>query len=125
MNTIAMFRPKFDIVEYIKKLRSVGMSQEFAEMQAQEMEHALESVLEQAKEASNHKDLATKGNLDIIQQEFRQEFRVIRAEIKETELRLQKDIKELEVRLITRLMTLYGAGFLILLGILAKGFHWL
>jgi hypothetical protein len=35
-------------------------------------------------------------------------------------LRLQNSLKSLEIKL----MALYGAGFLVLLGILAKGFHW-
>jgi hypothetical protein len=34
--------------------------------------------------------------------------------------RLKTDIKSLEIKI----LTLYGAGFLILLGVLAKGFHW-
>jgi hypothetical protein len=33
---------KFDVVEYIKKLRNAGVSQEIAEVQAQELEHAID-----------------------------------------------------------------------------------
>ena len=37
------------------KLRNAGASQELAEVQAQEMEHALNSVLEQAKQSISDK----------------------------------------------------------------------
>jgi hypothetical protein len=77
--------PKFDVVEYIRKLRNAGATQELAEVQAQEMEHIIGEVLLQskqdAKELFNSSDLATKGDL------------------RETELRLQKEIKELELRI--------------------------
>ncbi|MBP9742008.1 MAG: hypothetical protein KBD37_01475 [Burkholderiales bacterium] len=58
---------RFEIVEYIKKLRSAGATQELAEVQAQELEHALNGILKYAeqknKELFNNKELATK--LDI------------------------------------------------------------
>ena len=64
MATIAIAPPvKFDVVEYIKKLRNAGATQEFAEVQAQEMEHALDGVLEQAKRSINDKNLSTKSDL--------------------------------------------------------------
>ena len=35
-------------------------------------------------------------------------------------LQLQKEIKSLEIKL----LTVYGGGVLLILGVLAKGFHW-
>lgn len=63
MATVVIHNPRFDVVEYIKKLRNAGVSQEIAEVQAQEMEHVIESVLEQAKNAIDNKELATKHDI--------------------------------------------------------------
>lgn len=114
MTAITITHPRFDVVEYIKKLRNAGVTQEVAEIQAQEIEHVIDSVLEQTQTMINSKDLATKG--DVRESELR-----LQKEIKSLEINLQKEIKSLEIKM----MTLYGGGFLILLGVLAKGFHWL
>ena len=67
MTTATINNTRFDVVEYIKKLRNAGASQELAEIQAQEMEHVIDNVLQQtkldAKELFDAKELATK--LDI------------------------------------------------------------
>ena len=111
---MTMDSQRFEVVEYIKKLRNAGASQELAEVQAQEMEHALANIVKQAKQefrdALDSKELANKGDISLV-----------RSEIRESELRLQKEIKNLEIKL----LTLYGGGFFVLLGVLAKGFHWL
>ena len=77
MITISIDLPRFDIVEYIRKLRNVSFTQEQAETIAQETEHIIESVLDQTKHAIKNKDLATKSD------------------IKETELRLLSEIEKL------------------------------
>ena len=79
MATVTFEYNKFDVVEYIKKLRNAGVKQEVAEIQGQELEHAIESVLAQTKQ--NITELATKGD------------------VRESELRLQKEIKELELKI--------------------------
>jgi len=94
----------FDTHEYIKKSKELGANAEqLAEYQINQIEQAIEAAVKFVKEDIKAKDLATKGD------------------VRESELRLQKEIKSLEVKL----MTLYGGGFLILLGVLAKGFHWI
>jgi len=100
---------RFDVVEFIQKLRKANFSQEQSEVLAQETERLLEATISAAKDEVRSKDAATKGD------------------VRESELRLQKeievvrrDIKAAEIKL----MTLYGIGFLSLLGIIAKGFHW-
>jgi hypothetical protein len=109
MATMIINNSRFDAVEYIKKLRLANFTQEQAETLAQEAEHLIGAVLDQAKQSIENKELATRN--DIL---------LVNGAIRESELRLQKEIKSLEVKL----MTLYGGGFLFLLGILAKGFHW-
>jgi hypothetical protein len=97
----------FNGVEYMQRLKKVKFTDEQAEILAKETEDLISNVLEHAKEQAKSefesKDLATKGD------------------VRESELRLQKEIKSLEVKL----LYLYGTGFVVLLGVLAKGFHWI
>lgn len=132
MNIITMPYSAFDVVEYIKKLRNAGVSQEVAEIQGQELEHAMSNILQQAKQESKElfdsKEIATKGDISLVS-----------SEIRESELRLEKEIetvrKEIEIvrkevaqsttKTIVWTTGLLGAFSTFFLGILAKGFHWL
>lgn len=106
---------QFSSVDYIRALKKAKFTDEQAELIAKETELIVANI----KEHSNHfsrleaREPATKGDV-------RESELGLQKEIKESELRLQKEIKALEVKL----MTIYGGGFLILLGVLAKGFHW-
>ena len=46
MSAVAMSNFKFDVVEYIKKLRNVGVTQEIAEVQAQELEQLASGLIQ-------------------------------------------------------------------------------
>ena len=46
----------FDPIEYVKNLRNVGVAQEVAEVQAQEMEHVVNNLL-------NNESASTKADL--------------------------------------------------------------
>ena len=85
----------FDILDYVKKAKEYGASDEFAEYNARQIEQAIEIAVTTVREDLHIAELATKKDIELA-------------------------IKSLEVKL----MTLYGSGFLILLGVLAKGFHW-
>lgn len=113
MATILINNPRFDAIEYVKKLRNAGMSQEIAEIQGQELEHIIDALIEQTKQAIDNKELATKGDIRESELRLQKEIEILRSELK-------TDIKSLEIKI----LALYGAGFLVLLGILAKGFHW-
>lgn len=65
----------FDVLEFVRKSKEYGASEQLAEYQARQFEQALESNLEQMKQEVVNKDLATK------------------ADIRESELRLQKEIE--------------------------------
>lgn len=111
------FVPKFDILDYVKQLRNVGVSQDQAEIQGK----ALERVFEVTDNNSKELKAEIKQELHTNELADKKDIVIIEGKIRELELRLQKEIKSLEIKL----MSLYGAGFLILLGVLAKGFHWL
>lgn len=102
---------RFDVVEYIKKLRSVGVSQEVAEVQGQELEHLIDDVLNQArqdsKEAFDNKELSTKGDI-----------RELKGDIRELELRLQKEIALIEAKLVKWVLGTGAATILALAGLL-------
>lgn len=109
----------FDVIEYVKKLRGAGVNQIVAEVQAQELSHALKTMScemkTEIKQELHADDLATKGDL--------QDTKIgLQAEIRESELRLQKEIKDLELKLIkwllgigiTASMAVCGATFTML-----------
>ena len=113
---------RFDVVEYIKKLRNAGASQELAEVQAQEIEHIISDVLTQSKQeimaVINSKELATKGDLREI------ELRLQKA-IAEGDLSLRTDIAKTSNKTILWIIGILSGYGVFFLGILAKGFHWL
>lgn len=121
MATLTFNYPKFDVVEYIKKLRSVGVNQEVAEVQAQELEHVLVDMVEQTKKVIDDKDLATKGDIENVRLELEKCKLELQKEIKTLEFNLEVKLKNLEVKL----MVMFGGGFMVLFGMMAKGFHWL
>ncbi len=111
---------KFDAIEYTKKLRNAGVSQEVAEVQAQELEHAIDNVLEQSKHESkelfNNKDLATKGDVALI-----------KSDLEKVKLELQKEIEIVRKEIVqasNKTLLLMGTFGVFFLGVLAKGFHW-
>ena len=99
----------FSTVEYIQKLRQANFTEQQAETLAQEAERMLVNVLEQAQQNMQSKELATKGDIALV-----------RGEIRESELRLQKEIAQVSLRVVS-IMGAFGVFFI---GILAKGFHW-
>lgn len=113
----------FSAVDYIQALRKADFTQEQAEVIAKIVEQQSQTIHEQQLELESlkAKQLATKGDVREAELRLQKEIKVVvQGEIRGSELRLQKEIKGLEIKM----MILYGSGFLILLGVLAKGFHW-
>ena len=102
----------FDVLDFVNKSKELGVDEKVATFQARQIEQIVEIVEQQAQlinqqivklTALKSKEPATKGD------------------VRESELRLKADLKKLEIKI----LTLYGCGFLVLLSILAKGFHWI
>jgi|GEM_PF-3986907 len=106
--------PRFDVVEYIKKLRNAGASQQLAETQAQELEHVLEEAISMSKLDVQSKELATRGNI-----------KELELKIEQTKSELQKEIAQSSNRTIIWVVSLLSGYGVFFLGILAKGFHWI
>ena len=69
----------FDVVEYIKKLRNGGFSQEMAEIQGQELSHVIKKVANEVK--------------SVIKQELHTDDLSTKGDVRESESRLQKEIE--------------------------------
>ncbi len=118
----------FDVIDYIEQAEKLGVPQALAKFQARKLEETIDTISEQTNKAIEvattnmksdlkDKDLATRGDVALIQNNLEKTKLELQKEIE----MVRSDIKTLEVKL----LTIYGAGFLILLGVLAKGFHWL
>ena len=102
----------FSAVEYIQRLRQVEFTEAQAEVVAAMIEQQSQAIQEQNSKISSleSKELATKGDVRESELRLLKEIEMVRGEIKSFEVKL---------------MLIYGGGFLLILGVLAKGFHWL
>lgn len=117
--------PRFDVVEYIKKLRNAGATQQLAEVQAQELEHVLEEAINTSKMDVQSKELATKGNIKELELKIEQTRRELELKIEQMRLELQKEIAQSSTKIIIWVVSLLGGYSVFFLGVLAKGFHWI
>ena len=127
--------PRFDVIEYIKSLRNVGVKQDVAETQAQGLESALNSafssVLEQtrqeAKQAFDNKELATKGDVAVIKADIEKvkadiekvkiDIEKVKVEIEKLRLEMRKEIAESSTKII-----MWVAGLLVASGMIQHFF---
>ena len=117
MSVIAM--KHFDALAFVQKSKELGASEPLAEYQARQIEQAIDIAVSVSKEELT--GVATKLDIKEIEKS-------LRIEIKEIETSMRIEIKALDLKIKNvemRIMRMYGAGFLIILGVLAKGFHWL
>lgn len=100
MATVTLNYSRFDVVEYIKKLRNANFTQDQAETIAQETEHMLDAVIEQTKYSIASQELATRGDLEKVK------------------LELQREIIQIEARLIKWVVGVGLSGVILLSGVL-------
>jgi len=107
---------QFSAVEYIKKLREANFTEAQAEIVVELIEHHSQIIQDYGSKISHleSRDVANKGDIKESELRLQKEIAIVNSS-------LQQKIKSLEVKL----LTMYGGGFLLLLGVLAKGFHWL
>lgn len=103
-----------DALEYVKQAKVLGEKEELAEHQVRFIEQAIGI----AAEKNNH--FSTKHDVTETELKLTKEICAVQKEIEV----LRKEIKEVELRLTVRLLTIFGGGFLVLVGMMAKGFHW-
>lgn len=102
----------FDALDYVKKSKELGVPEQVAEFQARQIEQLAEMIEEQNSKfmVLETKEPATKKDLEITKLELQKEIESVRNDIKKSEIML---------------LIIFGAGFLTMLGVLAKGFHWI
>lgn len=92
----------FDTLEFVKRSKELGASEQLAEYQVRQMEQAIEIAVKDVKDEFKSKDLATKGDL------------------REVELKLQKEMANAKIQTLLWI----GLNTAFMLGVIAKGFHW-
>lgn len=101
----------FDILEFVKKSKELGVDERVAELQARQIEQIVEAVQEQQIEidALKSKEPATKGDLFEIKQEIKQ----IELKIEQTRTEIQKSKYE---------VVIWVAGLLVASGLIQHFF---
>ncbi|WP_395947034.1 hypothetical protein [Caedibacter taeniospiralis] len=131
---MATFILRFDPIEYARKLRGAGMTQDQADIQAQELERLVEqqnevlqekfeqharTIQDNSQKLSNleAKELATKGDLREVELCLLKEIEVVRKEIEALKFHTLKFIIWTGVGVSVVLISTLG-------GMMAKGFGW-
>ena len=73
----------FDVLDFVKKSKELGATQEMAEFQARQIEILADTIQEQNQEieALKKSEPATKRDLEIIKLELQKEIEIVRREI--------------------------------------------
>ena len=124
----------FDSLGYFEKLKSAGVPEEQAKVQAVALREQLDAQntavqrLIESYDESSRKELATKGDV----QDTRLEIEKVRAEVEKVRAELKTDIEKVRAELkidIEKvkydLLKWQIAGWVALAAIMAKGFGWL
>lgn len=96
----------FDVLNFVKKLRVLGVSQEKAELEAETIKEIAENLI------ALHEEMLNKENKDI-----KADIRELRTEISNLRADLKSDFKWL--------LGIFFLGFSALAGMIAHGLHWL
>lgn len=86
METLSM--KYFDALEYVKQSRKLGASEELAEFQAKQIEHAIENAILLVKEDIRKDNLATKQDVTLVNTDIA----LLNANLRETEFRLKNEL---------------------------------
>ena len=127
--------PRFNVLEYVKKLRLVNFTQEQAEVQALEMENVVSRIANDIKtdiKQELHTDeLVTKKDIEIIRLELqkeiemvRKEIMVVRKEIEMVKLELQKETEIVRKEIVqsSNKLIFWVAGLLLTSGLIQHFF---
>ena len=103
----------FDTLSYAKKLKSVGFTEEQAEVQVEILAQIIDERL-----ATKQDILALRRDMKELETSLRREMEEIRRDMKEMETSLRRDMKEMELRLkhdlTLRLGAMLAAGIAII-----------
>lgn len=60
----------FDVLEYVKKSKELGVTEQLAEYQARQIEQSIEIAINTVRSEIEHKELATKKDIEIVRKEI-------------------------------------------------------
>ncbi|MDD3267282.1 MAG: hypothetical protein PHC75_08920 [Burkholderiales bacterium] len=118
MGTLVM--KHFDVLDFVKKSKELGVDERVAELQARQFEQAIDIAVSniENRDLVNKHDLektriALKADIDTVKLELSNKLNIeigsVRNEIEKTKVWV---------------LLLLGGGWLSLVGMMAKGFHW-
>ena len=82
-----------DTYEFVKQSKALGASEELSEYQVRQIEQAIENAVFEVKSAVASKNVATHADVRETELRLQKEIEVVRKDIKEVELTLQKEIE--------------------------------
>ncbi len=123
MATLSM--KHFDVLDFVKKSKELGASQEMAEFQARQIEVLADTLQEQNQEIEALKKLepVTKRDLEIVKLELQKEIEELRKEIQVVKLELQKEIAMVKNELVKWVLGTGIATILAIAGLLKFMLH--
>ncbi|MBY0379886.1 MAG: hypothetical protein K2P99_05740 [Burkholderiales bacterium] len=73
----------FDVFEYVKRSKELGVPEDVAEYQARQIEHVIEIAIDKVKNEVEHKNvnLVTKGDIKEVELKLQKEIDMVRKEI--------------------------------------------
>jgi hypothetical protein len=120
------FSMRFDPIEYAKQLRSVGFSQEQADVQAQTMERVMETAVNLTREEVRTQDSAAKKDLFIFQAKLEKGIEELRAELKKDIAGVKADLElkmaKVENNLLKWALSIGISSCVVLIGAMATFF---
>jgi hypothetical protein len=114
----------FDVLSYIKKAKEYGIREEFAELNARQIEKLTDTVQEQQIKLDAMEALApsTKKDLDIVKLELKKDLDIVKLELKKdldiVKLELQKEIAEIKNSLVKWVITTGVSAVVVLSGMM-------
>jgi hypothetical protein len=84
----------FDLLNFVKNSKELGMSEPLAEYQGRQIEEAMEMAIASSKETVEGRNLVTQQDLKNTEMALRKDLKELELKIKEAELRTEKSIKQ-------------------------------
>ena len=114
----------FDALAFVKKSKELGASEQLAEYQARQIEQAIDIAVSTAKASTQSEVSLIKAEIDNKELATKGDVLLMRGELRETELRLQKEIVQSNNKTLLWMFGMMSGFAVFMFGVMAKGFHW-
>ena len=103
----------FDVFNYVKKSKELGVSEQVAEYQARQIEQSIEIAVNTVRSEIENKELSTKGDIDLV----RKDIEMARKDLEKSIETLRKEVAQINTRTI-----IWMGGFILASGLLQHFF---